>query len=54
MITPPILIYPVPGKRFILDTDASDKAVGAVLSQQIDDNEHVIAALSVRSNTFCP
>jgi hypothetical protein len=40
MITPPILIYPVPGKRFILDTDASDKAVGAVLSQQIDDNIH--------------
>ena len=29
MKTPPILIYPVPGKRFIMDTDASDKAVGA-------------------------
>jgi hypothetical protein len=40
MITPPILIYPLPGKCFILDTDASDKAVGAILSQQIDDTFH--------------
>jgi hypothetical protein len=57
MITPPILIYPVPGKRFILDTDASDKAVGAVLSQQIDDNEHVIAymskALNKHETSYC-
>ena len=49
MITP-ILIYPIPGKRFILDTDASDKAVGAVLSQQIDDKEHVIACMSKALN----
>jgi hypothetical protein len=33
-----------------LDTDASDKAVGAVLSQQIDDNEHVIAYMSKAFN----
>lgn len=50
MITPPILIYPVPGKRFILDTDASDQAVRAVLSQQIDDKEHVIAYMSKALN----
>jgi hypothetical protein len=33
LVSPPILIYPVPGKQFILDTDASNFAVGAVLSQ---------------------
>jgi hypothetical protein len=32
LVSPPILIYPVPGKQFILDTDASNFAVGAVLS----------------------
>jgi hypothetical protein len=57
MITPPILIYPLPGKRFILDTDASDKAVGAILSQQIDDKEHVIAytskALNKDESSYC-
>jgi hypothetical protein len=56
-ITPPILIYPVPGKHFILDTDASDKAVGAVVSQQIDDKEHVIAymskALNKHETSYC-
>jgi hypothetical protein len=40
-----------------LDTDASDKAVGAVLSQQIDDNEHVIAymskALNKHETSYC-
>jgi hypothetical protein len=57
MITPPILIYPLPGKRFILDTDASDKAEGAILSQQIDDKEHVIAykskALNKDETSYC-
>ena len=37
LTTTPILAYPEPGKPFILDTDASDKATGAVLSQIQDD-----------------
>jgi hypothetical protein len=40
-----------------LDTDASDKAVGAVVSQQIDDKEHVIAymskALNKHETSYC-
>jgi hypothetical protein len=44
LVSPPILIYPVPGKHFILDTDdASNFAVGSVLSQEVDGGEHVIA-----------
>ena len=40
---PPVLVYPNYGKPFIVSTDASSKAVGAVLSQ-LDDNgrEHPI------------
>ena len=43
MVTSPILAYPDFSKPFILDTDASDQAIGAVLSQKIDGKEHVIA-----------
>ncbi|GFU86003.1 retrovirus-related Pol polyprotein from transposon 412 [Trichonephila clavipes] len=39
----PILIYLQPDKPFILDTDASNESVGAVLSQEIDAHERVVA-----------
>ena len=39
----PVLASPQPGKPCILDTDASDVAVGAVLSQVSDGEERPIA-----------
>ncbi|GFV15901.1 retrovirus-related Pol polyprotein from transposon 412 [Trichonephila clavipes] len=38
-----VLAYPEIGKQFILDTDASHESIGAVLSQEIDGQERVIA-----------
>jgi hypothetical protein len=38
-----ILAYPQPGKRFIVDTDASNVRIGRVLSQIQDGQERVIA-----------
>jgi hypothetical protein len=46
-----ILGYPVPGIKFILDTDASDEATGAVLSQEQNGREVVIAYFSKSLNT---
>ena len=46
----PILSYPLPGLGFVLDTDSSDKAVGAVLSQIQDGSEKVIAYMSRAMN----
>ncbi|GFT92065.1 retrovirus-related Pol polyprotein from transposon 17.6 [Trichonephila clavipes] len=42
----PILTYPEIGKQFILDKDASHESIGAILSQEIDGQENVIAYLS--------
>ena len=39
----PILAYPMNEGEFILDTDASDVGIGAVLQQVQDGKEHVIA-----------
>ncbi|GFQ94168.1 retrovirus-related Pol polyprotein from transposon 17.6 [Trichonephila clavata] len=42
----PILAYPETGTQFILDTDASCECIRAVLSQEIDGQERVIAYFS--------
>ncbi|GFW09580.1 retrovirus-related Pol polyprotein from transposon 412 [Trichonephila clavipes] len=53
----PILIYPQPDKPFIFDTDASNESVGAVLSQEIDGQERVVAywskCLSKPERNYC-
>ncbi|GBM87210.1 Retrovirus-related Pol polyprotein from transposon 297 [Araneus ventricosus] len=46
LITYPILTYPRTDKDFILDTDASNEGIGAVLSQKIENEECVIAYFS--------
>jgi hypothetical protein len=47
LVSPPVLVFPEFSKEFILDTDASDSGIGAVLSQ-IDDRgqERVVAYAS--------
>ena len=53
----PILTHPDFSQPFILDTDASDVAIAAVLSQKIDGIEHAIAfasrTLSKSEKKYC-
>ena len=53
----PILAYPGFKETFILDTDASDRGIGAVLSQIQDGKERVIAyasrTLSKSEQRYC-
>lgn len=57
LVSAPILAFPLPEGEFILDTDASDQAVGAVLSQVQGGVERVIAygskALSKAEKKYC-
>ena len=46
LVTSPILAYPRPEGQVILDTDASEKGLGAVLSQVQDGMERVLAYAS--------
>jgi len=46
LISAPILAYPMDEGLYVLDTDASGFAIGAVLSQVQNGNEHVIAYAS--------
>ena len=57
LTTTPILAYPRDDCEFLLDTDASDRAIGAVLSQIQDGKERVIAyyskMLSSTERNYC-
>jgi hypothetical protein len=50
LCTAPILAYPQPGERCIVDTDASNVRIGGVLSQIQDRRERVIAYYSKKLN----
>lgn len=50
LTTTPVLAYPKLGQPFILDTDSSEFATGAVLSQEFDGSERVIAYMSKSLN----
>ena len=50
LVSAPILVYPLPDAPFIVDTDASNHAVGAVLSQIQGGQERVIAFYSQTSS----
>ena len=47
LTTPPVLVFPDFSREFLLDTDASDQGIGAVLSQiQSDGQERVVVYAS--------
>ena len=48
LISPPVLSYPDYSRRFILDTDASDVGIGAVLSQVREDGSEGVVANASR------
>lgn len=51
LTTEPILQSPDFSKPFVLHTDASDTGVGGILTQNINDNERVIAFFSTKLNS---
>ena len=50
LTSPPVLAYPLPNIRFIVDTDSSAYSVGGVLSQIQNGHERVIAYMSKSMN----
>ena len=57
LVKAPLLAHPDFSKAFILDTDASDTAIGAVLSQTHDGEERVISyasrCLTIAKRKYC-
>ena len=57
LTSPPLLAYPRPTEDYILDTDASNDGIGAVLSQIQDGQERVVAyaskVLSKAERNYC-
>ena len=57
MVEATSLAFPVPQEPCVLDTDASDVAVGAVLSQRVDGVERPIAffsrVMNVTQRNYC-
>ena len=57
LASPPILAMPIDGGQYVLDTDSSDFAIGAVLSQVQNGEERVIAYASrhlcKREQNYC-
>ena len=57
LTTPPVLAMPTDEGEFTLDTDASERAIGAVLSQRQHGEERVIAyasrSLDRREQNYC-
>jgi len=43
LMSPPVLVLPTADDHFILDTDASEESIGAVLSVVRDGHENVVA-----------
>ena len=56
-IDAPMLAFPDPAGRLILDTDASADGIGAVLSQEVDGDERVLAyasaLMNVKQRRYC-